>query len=152
MNRVFIIVPCLFLAGCLEQPKYVSVAEACGNPDLAGMIKAGNYEGYRAYEDCTRRVDVENDRRLQAWDDQVAGLSAMSASQPAYRPAVPHYTLDTQPPDAPMPAPVTSQTTAAPARTWMDTPYAALVPPALRGEPIDCSDPAIPPAARAACN
>ncbi len=66
--------------------------------------------------------------------------SDLAAAAPSVRSPAPPA-----PPAAP--AEVGEQPPTAP-KTWMDTPYAPLVPPVYRTEPVDCGAPAIAPVAR----
>jgi hypothetical protein len=83
--------------------------------------------------------------------DMMQRLSQFGNYRPpvaAIEPQPRSYTLDTQPP--PMPAPAVTAPSEAPPKpkTWMDTPYAPMVPPVMRDQPVTDPNPAVPPAAR----
>lgn len=143
------------------QNQAVQAIRSTGNPD-AGTADID--QAVQDSEDAAGLYDYQGRQQsaLQCWQmlDQVAGdeqaqwpqLQQQNAAADAAAQARADATLEpaynSQPPP-PSPSPLSDLgTPSLPPKTWMDTPYAPIVPPALRTEPIGVGGPAIPPVAQ----
>jgi hypothetical protein len=86
-------------------------------------------------------------RILRAADE----IDAQQRSTPALMPSASTYAPVSQPPTPPAPNPVgTLDNLYSPPspKTWGETPYAPMIPPVMRDQPVENVNPMIPPAAR----
>ncbi len=151
INTITVIVICCLLAGCVSRPQMQDVSQVCDSSYRFEQDPDKYMEGYRRYAACSDRTHAENTRSEKAWDNSIMGLDAMRNSQPSVTMPDPSaYTLQTQAPSAPQPNPVPnlSVTTQQPTQTWGDTPYAPMIAPVMRDQPVENTNPMIPPAAR----
>jgi hypothetical protein len=119
----------------------------------AQSVADGMYD-WRYDLSVARQCWADLDMEASEHDAQLVRLARMAGELAAAPPPSPTNDLSVAAPSIPPPAPPAPPAAAVgeqpptAAKTWMDTPYAPLVPPVYRTEPVDCGTPAIAPVAR----
>lgn len=144
MKHLALVMLCAGLAGCVpSSPHGLNVADVCDSSYVREKNPDKYYVGYQRYSSCARDVAKGNDLRQQTWDE--ASARHQFQTSPSY--ATPSYSVSA-PPIAPQPNQIPFQQASAPRQqTWGDTPYAPMVAPVMRDQPISNVNPMIPPSA-----
>lgn len=144
MKIPFLAALCIGISACVpSSPHGLNVADVCDSSYVKEKNPDRYMAGYQRYSSCARDVAKGNDLRQQTWDE--ASARHQFQTSPSY--ATPSYSVSA-PPIAPQPNQIPFQQATAPRQqTWGDTPYAPMVAPVMRGEPVSSVNPMISPAA-----
>jgi hypothetical protein len=142
----------LFAAAAAQQLHGAAAEAAMGDVAQAQIEAEDVYDAkgkQRIADECWAGLgvirDIHNETRTRAFRTGDELDSPRSA--PPITPDATAYPPNTTPPAMPAPT-IPGQTTPPPATTWEDTPYAPMIPPVMRDQPVEDVNPMIPPAAR----
>ena len=128
------------LAGCVQRAPLATVEGHCGH--LREIAPA-------QYRQCAQNVAIGNQMRQDSWNNSSQTYSSPPAAYSL--PPVPTYTPAPRTPmyqPAATPEAPPRQVESTPPQRWIDTPYAPMIPPVYRTEPVGTGGAAIPPVAR----
>lgn len=150
-----IIVACLWAAGCVPpappRPQSIDATLACPTATTAELLNVAA---------CLRTVDAINEDREERWEramrQRAAAISALlgvaddtaAAPRPPIFAAAPPELSPAPAPAPPIPTEPPPFGTSPPVHTWGETPYAPMIPPVMRDQPVTVVNPMVPPAAR----
>jgi hypothetical protein len=141
----FAVVAICLLAGCEQLPPAPPLID--GEAQCRHLLP----DSPQLFRQCVEDADVANAIREDG-DRRWAADAAATLDQPQ-APALPLVPVFEPPTLSPPPAaPVAdlpgASTAPARAQTWGETPYAPMIPPVMRDQPVTEVNPMIPPAAR----